>query len=160
MELVLTGPDRPVHHTYCIHLYHFELCILRYNACWLVHLMQCVHLIYWWCWPRLWLITLVFFSECCICTRLEIKDPDQLIYFHPDSDRMTKQARDFLTLLQKINPGLCLPKQTSCICLQCLSSLKSYLDEVECCFMRTFLLPTQPPKRANSFSYAFDADLY
>ena len=65
-----------------------------------------------------------------MCSRLEIKDFDELVFFHPDAERMTRQANDFLTLLQKLNPGLCTPKQTSCICLQCLKTIKEHFDKV------------------------------
>ena len=74
-------------------------------------------------------------SECCICTKIEIKDFDETVFFHSDSERMTTQAREFLALLQKINPGLCSPKQTSCVCIQCLNNVKNHFHEVTGSFL-------------------------
>ena len=61
---------------------------------------------------------------------MEIKDFDELVFFHSDSERMTTQAKKFLTLLRKFNPGLCDPKDTSCICLQCLKTIEEQFDKV------------------------------
>ena len=66
----------------------------------------------------------------CEKMKMEIKDFDQLVFFHSDSERMTTQANKFLTLLQKFNPGLCAPKETSCICLQCLKTMQEQFDKV------------------------------
>ena len=40
------------------------------------------------------------------------------MFFHPDTERMTTESKNFLTFLQRITPGLSNPTQTCCICLQ------------------------------------------